>query len=123
MENALALVVGSVAGGFARWSFSGRVGRMMGGGFPWGTFVVNLSACFLIGLFDSLAEVRFALSPAARILLMTGFCGAYSTFSTFILETAKLLQSGQPALALANFFGSGLAGIALFWFGAALGRV
>jgi len=123
MENALALVVGSVAGGFARWIFSGRIGRLMGGGFPWGTFVVNLSACFLIGLFDSLAEVRFALTPAARILLMTGFCGAYSTFSTFIMETAKLIQSGQPAWALANFFGSGLAGVALFWFGAALGRI
>ncbi|HVA67443.1 MAG TPA: CrcB family protein [Elusimicrobiota bacterium] len=122
MENALALVVGSIAGGFARWGLAGRIGRLTGGGFPWGTFVVNLSACFLIGLFDSLAEIRFALGPAARILLMTGFCGAYSTFSTLILETAKLLQSGQPILALANFFGSGLAGIALFWFGAALGR-
>jgi CrcB protein len=122
MNKWLSLVVGSVAGGFARYLFSGWIYSWSGTRFPYGTLLVNLSGCFLIGIFDSLAETRFLLDPNQRILLMVGFCGAYTTFSTLILETSKLISDGQMVYAGINFLGSGVLGLVLFRLGLLLGN-
>ena len=67
--------------------------------FPWATFAVNITGSFLIGLFYALSA-RFNLSTEVRILLTTGLCGGFTTFSTFSVETAGLLQSGKTGLAM-----------------------
>ncbi|MBI3554562.1 MAG: CrcB family protein [Elusimicrobia bacterium] len=123
MGKWMGLAAGSLAGGFARYFLATWVYGIAGTGFPYGTLLVNISGCFLIGLFDGLAEVRFLLGPDERILLMTGFCGAYTTFSTLILETSKLAGGGQWPRAAANFFGSGALGFLLFRLGAAVGGI
>ncbi|HVE14928.1 MAG TPA: fluoride efflux transporter CrcB [Elusimicrobiota bacterium] len=115
------LSLGGVAGTLARYSLGAWIPQIAGSGFPYGTLAINLSACLLLGLLDSLAVVRGALGPEARLLMMTGFCGAYSTFSTWILETSNLIGDGQFFRAGANLFGSMLAGLLLFRLGAWLG--
>lgn len=122
MNRWIGLIVGSIAGGFARYAVAGAVYGWMGSEFPYGTMIVNLSACLLIGFFDGLAE-RFLIGPDVRILLMTGFCGAYSTFSTFILETSNLIKDGEFGRASVNVALSLIAGFILFRLGALLGEL
>jgi CrcB protein len=117
------LIIGSIAGGFARYFVAGEIYKRTGTGFPWGTLIVNVTGCLLIGLFNSLAEEKFILSPEQRILMMTGFCGAYTTFSTFILETSGLLRDGEFFLGTANVAVSVLAGYAFFRLGAFLVKI
>jgi CrcB protein len=116
------LAVGSLVGGFARYLFAGAVYELAGTGFPHGTLAVNLSGCFLIGLFNALAEEKFLLGPDARVLLMIGFCGAYTTFSTLLLETSNLLKDGELNLAAANIAISVVLGLALLRAGELIGR-
>ena len=117
------LAAGSLAGGFARYFMAGAVYRSLGASFPYGTFLVNMLGCFLIGLFDCLAAERFVLDPAARLLLMTGFCGAFTTFSTLILETSNLMKGGDFARALFNALGSLVVGMLVFRLGTLAGRL
>jgi fluoride exporter len=63
--------------------------------FPWGTFTVNLLGCFLIGIIYAASEKTSLLSPHVRLLLITGFCGGFTTFSTFAFENMNLLRSGD----------------------------
>ncbi len=86
---------------------------------PWGTLAANLSGCLLIGLFDAVAARR-GLGAGSRALLITGFCGAYTTFSTLILELDAMLRTA-PLRAGAYLVISVAAGLALFRLGAALG--
>ncbi len=123
MNKWLALAAGSLAGGFARYWLAGAVHGRAGAEFPYGTMAVNLSGCFLIGLFDALTQKRFLLGPETRVLLMTGFCGAYTTFSTLILETANLMKDGEMGRGLANAGVSLLAGYVLFRCGAVAGEI
>ena len=95
MDKWVNLGIGSLAGGFSRYVLAGAVHKVSGAGFPYGTMAVNLSGCLIIGFLDTLAEEKFALDPGARLLLMTGFCGAFTTFSTLNLETAHLMQNGE----------------------------
>src|ERR1035437_8153936 len=117
------LAAGSLAGGFARYFMAGGVYRGLGTSFPYGTFLVNITGCFLIGLFDCLATERFVLDPAARLLLMTGFCGAFTTFSTLILETSNLMKGGDFVRASLNAFGSLAVGLIVFRLGTLAGRL
>lgn len=118
----LSLAAGSLAGGFARYWLAGAVYQRLGTAFPYGTLAVNMAGCFLIGLLDSLAGERFVLGPGARLLLMTGFCGAFTTFSTLALETSNLLKGGDFLRALVNAAGSLVLGLLLLRLGALAGR-
>lgn len=104
-------------GGIARYLLAGFVYQSFGSNFPYGTLMVNLSGCFLIGFLNTLAEVKFFLTPNARILLMVGFCGAFTTFSTLILETSNLIKDGELMKALINGLGSFLLGLGVFYIG------
>ncbi len=121
MTKFLALAAGSLAGGFARYFLAGFVYRVFGASFPYGTMAVNLIGCFLIGFFAVLAEDKFLLGPTGRLLLMVGFCGAFTTFSTFMLETANLLKDGQTLQAFLNVALSVVAGFMVFRLGVLLG--
>lgn len=98
----------------ARW-----VEEQVGGGalFPWGTLVVNLSGCLAIGLLAGLFQERLLVSPGLRVFVLMGILGGYTTFSSFGLETHRLLVEGSWLLAAGNAFGSVLGGLAGVWLG------
>lgn len=123
MSKWLSLAVGTLAGGIARYVLAGAVYQALGTRFPYGTLAVNLAGCFLIGVLNSLAEAKFLLGPNARVLLMTGFCGAFTTLSTLMLETSNLMKNGESLRALANAAASIVLGFLLFRLGEFLGEV
>lgn len=88
--------------------------------FPWATFVANLLACFLLGFLVAL-HAKGLLKAHLPYLLMTGFCGGFSTFSTFAYESFLLLQNGQTSMAFLNILGSCLLGLAGIYLGLRLG--
>lgn len=123
MAKWLNLILGGIMGTIARYLLSGFVYQISGANFPYGTLVVNLIGCLLIGFLVVLSEERFVLTPNARILLMVGFCGAFTTFSTFMLETANLVRDGENLRALTNISASVLLGYLCFKFGVFLAEL
>ncbi|WP_456104127.1 fluoride efflux transporter FluC [Prevotella sp.] len=95
IKDILLVGVGSFLGGSLRMIISKYVQLAIVGSFPLGTMVVNVLGCFLIGIFSSLPTGNGGVSPAVRLLLMTGFCGGFTTFSTFMNEHATLLKGGD----------------------------
>jgi CrcB protein len=95
------VALGSALGGMARYAVSGMVAMRVGETFPWGTLVVNVSGCLLIGIFAamSLPGGAFPGSPTVRQLLMIGICGGYTTFSSFSLQTLALARGRESARA------------------------
>lgn len=85
--------------------------------FPWGTFAVNIIGCLLAGLILGILERQQVLNSDLKILLITGFCGGYTTFSAFSIENIHLLQNGQPLTALLYISTSILLGIMAVWGG------
>lgn len=122
MEKWLALAAGGLTGTFARYVFSSFIFKISGPRFPFGTLAVNLSGCFLIGFFASLAGERINLSHETKLLLITGFCGAYTTFSAFILETDALFKDAGMAIALLNILLQVILGFLIFRGGVAAGE-
>jgi len=123
MTKWLGLAAGGLLGTFARYFLAGAVHRFLGVTFPFGTLAVNLVGCFAIGFLAVLAEEKFLLGPGARVFLMIGFCGAFTTFSTFILETANLTKDGETFSALMNIVLSVILGFLFFRLGVMLSRV
>jgi CrcB protein len=123
MAKWIGLAAGGILGTFARYFLSGAVHRIFGVTFPFGTFVVNLVGCFAIGFLAVLAEEKFLLGPTARIFLMIGFCGAFTTFSAFILETSNLTKDGETFYALINIVLSVIVGFLVFRLGVMLARL
>lgn len=121
MRTAVAIGVAGALGALARYGLDGWVSRRAGS-FPWGTFVVNVSGSFLLGLLVTLLGERFAVAPWVRASLTIGFLGAYTTFSTLSLESYRLLEGRSYALAGANLAGSLAAGVLALYGGVVLGR-
>lgn len=119
--NILLVALGGGLGSLCRYLFSQAASRWFGSQFAWGTLGVNLMGCLLIGIGFSLAE-RSVISPNARLLLMTGFLGGLTTFSTFVLETVNFAQSNLWLFAL-NFALNNLGGLVLVFIGLGLGRL
>lgn len=117
MTKWMLLMAGGVLGTLGRYALAGVVYRWCGEGFPYGTLAVNTLGCLVIGALSALADQKFLLSPEARLFAMVGLLGAFTTFSSLIYESVRLLQSGQGGLACANLFGSLLLGLAAFWAG------
>jgi len=122
MIKLLNLIIGGAAGTVARYLLAGIVYRFAGTSFPYGTLVVNVSGCFILGVLASFADKKFILGPDARILLMIGFCGAFTTFSTLIFESDNLLKNGQVIRAFSNILISVIFGFILFRVGSLLGE-
>jgi len=117
------LVIGGAVGTVARYLLGGAVYRFTGTSFPYGTLVVNISGCFILGILAALSDKKFMLNPDARLLLMIGFCGAFTTFSTLIFETDNLVRNGQMIRAFGNVFASIILGFLLFRVGTFIGEI
>ena len=89
------IAVGSAIGGMSRYLVGGMVQRLTAGTFPVGTLLINVTGSFLLGLFLRYGMETTTLSPELRAFLTIGFCGGYTTFSTFSYETVALLEDGQ----------------------------
>ena len=123
MLQKLALL--ALAGGLgtlARYGLAGFVQRTSGVSFPWGTAVVNIFACFLVGMLWSVFENRWSISGETRTIVLVGFMGAFSTFSTLIFETGDLLRSTEWLHASANLIIHNGVGLFALFIGMALGR-
>src|SRR3989304_1993814 len=118
MRIVLLLAAGAL-GTLARYWLGGFVQKASGGVFPWGTFAVNMNGCFLFGLVWSMAEERLVVSGEVRAVLLIGFMGAFTTFSTFVFETGELFRDAQWALAIGNLLLQNVSGIALLLLGLA----
>lgn len=121
MPVALGIAVGGALGALARYGVDEWVGRRTGA-FPWGILVVNVSGAFLIGVAAEAMEPRFEDAAWLRTAAITGFLGAYTTFSTFSLDTYRLLDRGAIDQALANVLGTVVLGLLAVWLGLRVGR-
>jgi fluoride exporter len=116
--KALAVAIGGLLGSLTRYKLGGLVlHHTAEWRFPLSTFIVNLLGCALVGVLAGIAEHRHGLSPAARLFLITGFCGGFTTFSAFGLETVYLLRRHEAPWALANVVASVAAGVIAVWLG------
>jgi CrcB protein len=122
MKRLLLLAATGAVGTLARYWMSGAVQRIAGTGFPWGTLVVNGSGCFFFGLVWALAEERLLISGQTRLILLVGFAGAFTTFSTYIFETRQMLAASEWLLGAASFLLENIAGLTLLLLGIAIGR-
>ena len=100
LKELVYIFLGSGLGGLTRFGLGRWVNNFHRSHFPLGTFTVNILACLVLGFVVGLAESRQIVSPQARLFWVVGFCGGFSTFSTFSSETLSLLQSGHHAINL-----------------------
>jgi fluoride exporter len=91
------VALGSAIGGAARYALSGVVANWIGATFPWGTLIVNVTGCFVIGIFNTLTgpDGIWPVPTNIRIFVMVGMCGGYTTFSSFGLESLNLVRNGE----------------------------
>jgi CrcB protein len=118
----VAIAIAGSLGALARYGLEGFVSRRTRGAFPWGTFVVNISGAFTLGLIFTLATERWGLPAWLRSALTIGFLGAYTTFSTLMFETYRLAETKALGLAAANILGSCAAGLLAVYLGIVVGR-
>ncbi len=123
MEKIFLIALTGALGASARYWLSGAVYSLMGQGFPWGTAVVNVLGCFLFGLVWVLAEERSIIPAHLRIIILVGFMGSFTTFSTYVFESNALVQDAQWFKLGLNLLGQNIAGFAALYLGYATGRV
>jgi len=123
LQKYLLIALGGGLGSMARYWVGATVGGRMGVRFPYGTLVVNLSACLIIGFALTWLGEHMEMDPAWRFLIPVGFIGAYSTFSTYEWETLQTLRSGAFAMAALYAGGSLVLGLAATWLGAVLAEM
>lgn len=111
------VMLGAAAGGLARYVLSSSITGRFGGNFPMGTFIVNLSGSFLIGLTMTLITERWVVHPYWRLLLVVGVLGGYTTFSSLEYETLEAMRRGLPGIGLLYAFGSLILGYLAAWLG------
>jgi CrcB protein len=123
MADTLLIFLGAGTGGIFRYWISNIIHAFLGRQFPYGTMIVNISGCFLMGLLFVLTIERFdGFGPPLRSLLLIGFLGGYTTFSSFSIETLNLLESGAYLSASLNILLSVILCIAATWLGVMGGR-
>jgi len=122
MNQLIAIVLGGSAGALARFYVANGVYAWLGRSFPFGTLFVNVSGSFLMGFLTAMLMQRFVLAVEYRAALLIGFLGAYTTFSTYALESFYLIEEGNLHKAALNIFLSNVLCLAAVWTGLLLGR-
>ena len=120
MQKYLFIAAGGALGSIARYWVGSTISGRLGARFPYGTMIINITACVIIGFTLTYFGKRADLSPAWRFLVPIGFIGAYSTFSTYEWETLSTMRSGAFALAALYAVGSLILGLVATWCGTAL---
>ena len=103
ISDFLVISAGAILGANARWFVSRYAARILGPVFPYGTLFINVSGSFVVGFFMIWASERVLLDPRWRLLVVVGFCGAFTTFSSFAFETMAYFEQGQWLMMSANF--------------------
>ena len=116
------IAAGSVLGGVSRYLLGGLIQRLLDTTFPAGTLVINVTGSFLLGAFLRYGVDTPTMGPEVRALLTIGFCGGFTTFSTFAWETVRLAETRGQLFALANIAASTLLSLAAVLAGAALAK-
>ncbi|HES58447.1 MAG TPA: fluoride efflux transporter CrcB [Firmicutes bacterium] len=117
MTNILAIAAAGALGTLARYGLSGLAHQWLGARFAWGTLAVNLLGCLVLGVLMQLALTTDAVPQPWRLPLAIGFCGAFTTFSTFGYETLRFVEDGAWGLAVGNVAANVVGGLALTWLG------
>jgi fluoride exporter len=119
MWNYLFVAIGSALGGVARYGCGLATAAWLGDVFPWGTIFINLIGSWIIGFFATLtgSDARLIVRSEIRVFVMVGFCGGYTTFSSFSLQTFLLLRENEPFVAIANIVSSMLLCLLAVWLG------
>ncbi|MFZ5811355.1 MAG: fluoride efflux transporter CrcB [Thermodesulfobacteriota bacterium] len=123
MQKILLLCLAGACGTLARYWLSGAVYGIVGREFPWGTCAVNILGCFLFGTIWTLSEERGIIPPQARIIILVGFMGAFTTFSTFIFESAELVRSSEWLKMGLNVAAQNVIGFFACYLGIVCGRI
>ena len=122
LQKLLALALAGSLGTLARVGLGSLAQQALGPRFPWGNAVVNMIGCFMFGLIWILGSERGRISPELRFVLLAGFMGAFTTFSSFVADSAELGAQDRPWAALLNVAGQNTLGLAFFLLGSRLGR-
>jgi CrcB protein len=123
VQKIVLLMVAGAIGTLARYELQGVVQRSTGATFPWGTLAVNVVGCFAFGIIWALAEERLLIRPETRSVVLIGFLGSFTTFSSFVFETTEFLRDSQWWPAVANVLAQNIFGIIFFFAGLLLGRL
>lgn len=123
MQKYFWIAIGGSLGSLARYWVGATIASRMGTKFPYGTFVINITACVIIGFFLAFLGSRTGLNPAWRFLIPVGFVGAYSTFSTFEWETFSTLRTGSLSVAGLYVVLSIVLGLVAVWCGVLIAGV
>jgi len=120
VNDVLVISIGAIAGANARWVISRFAAKILSPIFPYGTLVINVTGSFIVGFFMIWATERVLIDPRWRLLIVVGFCGAFTTFSSYAFETMAYFEQGQWLLLLTNVvsnnllcLGAAVAGMAL----------
>ena len=122
MTQILAIAAGGSIGAVMRYLVSTGVYNYLGRGFPYGTLAVNVLGSLLMGLLYELFLQRLSVSPEVRAVLLVGFLGAFTTFSTFSIETITLIEQGDLFKAVVNMLASVILCVVAAWLGLQLAR-
>ena len=122
LSNYLWIALGAVVGASARYLVSSVIARGVATAFPYGTLLINVSGSLLLGFFLVYSSERALLDPRWRLLVAIGFCGSYTTFSSYAFESFALLEQGQWLLTTVNILASNGLCLAAVLAGAALAR-
>jgi CrcB protein len=122
LQQLLAIAIGGAAGSVLRFLISSNIYRVVGRDFPYGTLTVNFLGSLMMGVIFVLVTERLLLAAEWRSILMIGFLGAFTTFSTFSMETVSLIENGEMLKAALNAILSVVLCIGATWIGLGLGR-
>lgn len=123
MQKYFLIAFGGALGSMDRYWVGSTIAGRMGTKFPYGTFVINITACVIIGFSLTFLAKRVELNPAWRFLVPVGFIGAYSTFSTYEWETLSTIRTGAFLMAVLYAVSSLILGLAAVWFGSAIAEI
>lgn len=123
LNDVLIIAIGAIFGANSRWLISRWAAKFISPVFPYGTLFINVTGSFIVGFFMIWSTQRVLLDPRWRLLIVVGFCGAFTTFSSFAFETMAYFEQGQWMMMAVNFVSNNLLCLVAALAGMALARV